>query len=34
VFDRLLAMIDGMLVSGPDTARVRAARVATATADS
>lgn len=34
MFDRLFAVIDGMLVSGLETGRVRAFRVATATADS
>jgi hypothetical protein len=33
-FGRLLAMIDGMLVSGLDNGRVRAFMVATGTADS
>jgi hypothetical protein len=33
-FDRLFGMIDGMLVSGLETGRVRASRGATATADS
>jgi hypothetical protein len=32
--DRLFRMIDGMVVSGLETGRVRAFRVATATADS